>query len=299
MARAREQYHLDRAIAFLLSNLDLLHGAILVVLALHDQHRHADIGEELGDVPFAELRVEPGAVPALERIVDIVMPAREPHAQIACFVGFPGFDDRGDTWILGEEMRRNQHEAADPVILMAAGVDRCNRGAVAVADQQPAPEADGIEQLRQALARLVMHIRERARQADRTRFPVARARIDERAGTRRGRKFLGKIVPQADTAQPFVQQHEGWRLVRLRPDKAVFDAMPVNIEKPSFSKCHQRAPGPSARSLKRWIFPVAVFGRSLRNSIQRGYLYGASFALTCSCNAWTSASFAFSGALST
>src|SRR5262245_53566618 len=28
----------------------------------------------------------------------------------------------------------------------------------------------------------------------------------------------------------------------------------------------------SARSLKRWILPVAVFGRSVRNSIQRGYL---------------------------
>jgi hypothetical protein len=33
----------------------------------------------------------------------------------------------------------------------------------------------------------------------------------------------------------------------------------------------QDAPA-SARSLKRWILPVAVFGNSLRNSIQRGYL---------------------------
>src|SRR5262245_23552204 len=30
--------------------------------------------------------------------------------------------------------------------------------------------------------------------------------------------------------------------------------------------------GSSARSLKRWILPVAVFGSSRRNSIQRGYL---------------------------
>src|SRR6185295_9618051 len=156
-----------------------------------------------------------------------------------------------------------------------------------------APEADGIEQFRQGFASFVVHVGERARQADRARFSVARTRIDEHAGSRRGRKLFWKIVPQTDTAQPFVQQHEGWRLVRLRPDEVVFEAMPVDIEKPGFSKCHQRAPGPSARSLKRWIFPVAVFGRSLRNSIQRGYLYGASFALTCSCNAWTSASFAF------
>src|SRR5580692_7875151 len=37
----------------------------------------------------------------------------------------------------------------------------------------------------------------------------------------------------------------------------------------------------SSRSLKRRIFPVAVFGSSGRNSIQRGYLCGASSALTC------------------
>src|SRR5690349_10646223 len=30
-----------------------------------------------------------------------------------------------------------------------------------------------------------------------------------------------------------------------------------------------------SRSLYRWIFPVAVFGSSSTNSIQRGYLYGA------------------------
>src|SRR6185312_14441199 len=292
MARAWQQRDLDRTIAFLLGNLDLFHGAVLVVLALHDQNGHADVSEELCDVPLAELRVEPGTVPTLERAVDVVVPAREPRPQIAGFIGFSRLGDCGDTGILGEEMRCNQHEAADPVILVAARVNRRDGGPVAVADQEPAPEADGIEQLRQGLAGFVVHIRERARQADRARFSIARARIDEHAGTRRSRKFLGKIVPQTDTAQAFVQQHEGWHLVRLRPDEAVFDAMPVNIEKPGFSKCHQSAPGPSARSLKRWIFPVAVFGRSLRNSIQRGYLYGASFA-------WTSASFAFSGALST
>ena len=31
-------------------------------------------------------------------------------------------------------------------------------------------------------------------------------------------------------------------------------------------------PSASARSLKRWILPVAVFGSSVRNSSQRGYL---------------------------
>ena len=104
-------------------------------------------------------RIEPGAVPALEGVVDVGVPARQPRAQIAGLVGLLRFGDRGDAGILGEEMRRDQHQAADAVILMAAGIDRRNRGAVAVADQQPAPEADGVEQLRQRLARFVVHIR--------------------------------------------------------------------------------------------------------------------------------------------
>ena len=36
--------------------------------------------------------------------------------------------------------------AADAVILMRAGIDRRDRGAVAVAEQQAALEADGVEE---------------------------------------------------------------------------------------------------------------------------------------------------------
>src|SRR5262245_79526 len=43
---------------------------------------------------------------------------------------------------------------------------------------------------------------------------------------------------------------------------------------------HRHLAALSARSLKRWIFPVAVLGSSSRNSIQRGYLKGASCAFT-------------------
>src|SRR5262249_11910851 len=43
-------------------------------------------------------------------------------------------------------------------------------------------------------------------------------------------------------------------------------------------------------SLNRWILPVAVFGRSGRNSTQRGYLCGASLLLTCSCKVFFSES---------
>ena len=75
MARVRQQGDLDWTIAFLLRDLDLLRGTVLIIGPLHDQHRHADIGEELRDIPIAEVGIEPGAVPALERVVDIRMPA--------------------------------------------------------------------------------------------------------------------------------------------------------------------------------------------------------------------------------
>ena len=37
--------------------------------------------------------------------------------------------------------------------------------------------------------------------------------------------------------------------------------------------------------MKRWIFPVAVFGKLSTSSIQRGYFHGPIFALTCSFSA--------------
>src|SRR5207253_1068205 len=44
-----------------------------------------------------------------------------------------------------------------------------------------------------------------------------------------------------------------------------------------------------SRSRKRWIFPVAVFGSSFTNTIQRGYLYAASRCFTKACNSSSNA----------
>ena len=230
MARARQQRHLDRAIAFLLRDLDLLHRAVLVVLALHDQDGHADIGEELGDIPFAEFGIEPGAVPALEGVVDVGMPARKPRPQIAGLIGFARLLDRGDAHVLGEEMWRHQHQAADAMILMAAGIDRRDGRAVAVTDQKPALETDRIEQARQRLARLVVHIGERPRQLHRRRLAVAGTRIGEHAATGRFLQAIGEITPQTDAAQTFMQHDDRRRRIRPRANHAVFEILGTNIE---------------------------------------------------------------------
>src|SRR5579872_2826622 len=102
---AGQDRSLDRRIAFLLGDLDLAQRAVLVVLALHDQHRHADVAERISDIPVAELWIEPRLAPGAERTIDIGVPTLEFFAQRAggeC--GARPFD-LGDTHVLGEEMR--------------------------------------------------------------------------------------------------------------------------------------------------------------------------------------------------
>ena len=164
MAGVREHAYLDRAIRLPLRNGDLRRRAVFVVLALHDQDRHADVGQIFVDPPVPEISVEPGLVPAPERHVDVAVILGEPRAQIAGLVGIFRRRDRAHRNILDEEMRRDQHEAAHAEILARTGVDRGDRGAVAVAEKEAAAEADRIEQPRQHIAGLVVHEVEWARQ---------------------------------------------------------------------------------------------------------------------------------------
>src|SRR3954470_7222678 len=76
-ARARKDRGVDRAITLLLRDLDLPHGAVLIISTLEDRHRHADIGEVFGNIPVAKFRIEPRAVPAMKGVVDVLVPARE------------------------------------------------------------------------------------------------------------------------------------------------------------------------------------------------------------------------------
>ena len=75
-----------------------------------------------------------------------------------------------------------------------------------------------------------------------------------------------------------MQQQQGRRDIRPRPDHAVFETLIADNAEARVREGHYFCA--SALNMKRWILPVAVFGNSLRNSIQRGYLYGASLALT-------------------
>src|SRR5207247_5350942 len=113
----RNDSHIDRAVALLLRDLDLAHCPILVVNTLQDRYRYADIGEVFGNIPVAEIRIEPGAVPAIEGVVDIPVPARQLSLQVRGLVGAPDLRDRSDGNVLDDEMRSDQREALYAVIL--------------------------------------------------------------------------------------------------------------------------------------------------------------------------------------
>src|SRR6266404_8762519 len=142
MSRSRDHSHINRTVALFLCDLDLAHGPVLVVHTLQDRHRYADIGEVFGNIPVAEIRIEPGAVPAIEGVVDILVPARQLLLQVRGRVGAPDLGNRGDRNILNDEMRSDQREALYAVILMRARIDRRYRGAVGMAEQQAAAKAD-------------------------------------------------------------------------------------------------------------------------------------------------------------
>src|ERR1700747_2145969 len=195
MSGALNEGHLHRAIALFLRNLELADGPILVVFALNERDWDADIGEIVGNIPGAEFWIEPGAVPAIEGVVDVRMPAREPLAEAGIFISLLDFGDRGDRDVLDYEMRGDQREAVEPVVRNAAGVDRSDRGAVGMAEQEPVPKADLIEQFWRYFQSLAMHIVERPRQLHRRGRAIARARIDEHAGAGRSLQRLRKISP--------------------------------------------------------------------------------------------------------
>src|SRR5581483_4134015 len=113
-------------------------------------------------------------------------------------------------------------------------------------------------------------------------FAVAVARVDERRTAGRRSRLRRKALPHCQRAQPFVQEYQrrGMGAGARRPDPLVFEAVSAGGEE---GNAHRRRLYLLfiARSLKRWILPVAVFGSSGMNSIQRGYLNGARRSFTC------------------
>src|SRR5579884_4137791 len=106
VANARQNGSLNRAKTFPPRHLELLERAVLILIALHDQDRHTDIGELFGDVPLAEFRIEPRFTPRAEGAIDVHMPAAEFGAKASGRKRVASTPDFFDPHVLGKEMRR-------------------------------------------------------------------------------------------------------------------------------------------------------------------------------------------------
>ena len=101
VAHVRQHCGFNRTEAFPFRRLDLLERAVLIVGALHEEDRHADVTERFGDVPLAEIRMQPRIAPGAERAIDVGMPALEFLTQNAGIVGFARAADRAKTVACG------------------------------------------------------------------------------------------------------------------------------------------------------------------------------------------------------
>src|SRR6185369_5117767 len=275
----------------------LLERAVLVVLALHGEHRAGDRRDLALDVPAAKRRHQPDVVPAVERRVDVGVVAGEAIAQVARPVRGARLRDARHRDVLDEQMRRDGDDAGDVV---ACGVQQRDRAAVAVAEEPGSLDAGRGEERGEDFVGLARHEVGLPVLVGRAwrRAAVAGAREDEAGEAVAFAKGARKVAPHRHRAEPFVEENDGRaRPVAWRADPRAFEAerstAPVEVDE-SGAFC---APGHGARARsrsrrrKRWILPVAVFGSSSINSIARGYLYGASFSLTnaFSCSSPTSA----------
>ena len=262
--------------------VDLLERAELVVQALDREHRAADALQPGFDVPGAESRVQPDVIPAPEGRVDVVVVARQTLRQVGAEEVLARGLDAGHRHRLDEQVRRHQHQPGDRrgvacgvVRGLVCGMEQRDRGAVAVADQPGRfGDAQCLEQRRQQLVGLTVHVvHAPALVVCARRGPaVAGARIHQAAAAGGIAQLAREVLPQRKRSQALVQEQQQRPAGALRRDPFVLDAhaaaAPVDVDPldrhARFASC--------SRSLKRWILPVAVFGRSGTNSICRGYL---------------------------
>ena len=205
---------------------------------------------------------------------------REPLAEAAPLERLARVRDARDRDVLHEHVRRLEHETPHALAAVERRVHQRDRSAVRVPDQDRALDPELVEQRRQEDPRLLLHVVERARQCHGIRAAVAQPAVRLGHQRRCSADSRREIPPLLCRAEPLVQEQERRRRVR---DGAEVHDLHALAEHLHLTRDH-------SRSLYRWTFPVAVFGNSLTNSIQRGYLYIASFDLTKACSSRPSTS---------
>src|SRR5579871_2238910 len=135
----------ERRAGAILQGLDLPDRPVLIVPSPNRKNRTPNGADEPVDVPGHEARVEPGVAPAPEGVVDVGMVSGQPAAEIAHLVLRPCLRDGRDYFRLREKMRSDQADSANTDVHDASRIDRRDRSAVAVPQQDAALESDRVK----------------------------------------------------------------------------------------------------------------------------------------------------------
>src|ERR1700744_5343664 len=120
-------------------------------------------------------------------------------------------------------MRRHQNEATNSVVLKIAEIKRGDRGAVAMAEEDAALEANGLDDGGKNVDSFARHIVERSRQFDRIGSAIAAATVGKDAEAGRFGQFLGEAPPKRHRPQTFVKKHDRRRLAGRRTETSTLE----------------------------------------------------------------------------
>src|SRR5712675_1802162 len=201
---------LDRTAGLPGDRIELRHRPVFVVEALDREHRTIYPRQDFLDVPTPEVRVQPNIVPSPERLRRVGVIAAELLREVRALEGRLRFGDALDADVLDEDVRRHNHQPPDAPAHRR--VDKRDRTAVGMPDENRLADAEPLEQLRQDLERLDMHVVDRARPAQHFGLTVAVARVDHRGAAGRRSRLPREIAPHRDRAQAFMEKDQSGRV---------------------------------------------------------------------------------------
>ena len=181
MADAWQHMRLDRYARAAFDGMHLRDRSVGICLTLDDTDGHYDVQKHIFDGPRCEGGIEPGQLPSKKRAIDMGVPSRKLFAQITAFIRVLRTRDGRKP---REKMRRDEDDAFHARVCDGSRMDRCDRRAVGMANQNDRVATDRIEDLRQDVLRFARQIIERPRQRDRTGAAIPRAGIGKNAQTR-------------------------------------------------------------------------------------------------------------------
>src|SRR5438477_671219 len=187
--------------------IELRGRGVLVAVAENRDDRAADAADVLRDAPVPERGIEPDVVPAVERVVDVVVMAPELLAPARRRVQRARLADAFQVGLFHEGERRHRDHGRDAPAT-GAGVDQRHRRAGGVSDEHGIGDRERVAKPRQHVERFVVHEERRERAFAPRRLAVTLARVGDDAASGRVRELPGKLTPHRHRPHAFVEQQQ-------------------------------------------------------------------------------------------